>query len=122
MDQGSGTLIPVDDVSDTIQRSLSLLGNSVNYISQSKKKGLGKVMRKVCQSDIGNTGKELFGEKFRKTVKSKADSMVAFGKLANRVKQNTRTSLFMRVPPPAGTPLKDTQYKVVTSIFPTLLL
>ena len=38
-------------------------------------------MRKVCQSDLGNTGKELFGEKFRKTLKSKADSMVALGKL-----------------------------------------
>ena len=101
MGQGSGTLIPADDVIDTIQRSLSLLGNSVNYISQArrdliisqleyKKKGLGKVMRKVCQSDLGNTGKELFGEKFRKTLKSKADSMVAFGKIADRVEQNTR--------------------------------
>lgn len=102
MGQGSGTLIPVDDVIDTIQRSLSLLGNSVNYISQArreliisqleyKKKGLGKVMRKVCQSDLENTGKELFGEKFRKTLKSKADSMVAFGKIADRVEQNTRS-------------------------------
>ena len=101
MGQGSGTLIPVDDVIDTIQRALSLLGNSVNYISQArrdliisqleyKKKGLGKVMRKVCQSDLGNTGKELFGEKFRKTLKSKADSVVAFGKIADRVEQNTR--------------------------------
>ena len=101
MGKGSGTLIPVDDVIDTIQRSLSLLGNSVNYISQArrdliisqleyKKKGLGKVMRKVCQSDLGNTDKELFGEKFRKTLKSKADSMVAFGKIADRVEQNTR--------------------------------
>ncbi len=101
MGQGSGTLISVDDVIDTIQRSLSLLGNSVNYISQArrdliisqleyKKKGVGKVMRKVCQSDLGNTGRELFGEKFRKTLKSKADSMVAFGKIADRVEQNTR--------------------------------
>ena len=102
MGQGSGTLISVDDVIDTIQRSLSLLGNSVNYISQArrdliisqleyKKKGLGKVMRKVCQSDLGNTDKELFGEKFRKTLKSKADSMVAFGKIADRVEQNTHS-------------------------------
>ena len=48
-------------------------------------------MRKVCQSDLGNTGKELFGEKFQKTLKSKADSMVAFGKIAERVEQNTRS-------------------------------
>ena len=93
MDRNSGTLVPVDDIIDTIQRTLSLLGNSVHYISQArrdlvisqleyKKKGLGKVMRKVCQSDLGNTGTELFGEKFRKSLKSKADSMVAFGKIA----------------------------------------
>ena len=44
-------------------------------------------MTKVCQSDLGNTGEE-FGEKLRKTLKSKADSMVAFGKLADRVEQN----------------------------------
>ena len=119
MGQGSGTLLPVDDVIDTIQRSLSLLGNSINYISQArrdliisqleyKKKGLGKVMRKVCQSDLGNNGKELFGEKFRKTLKSKADSMVAFGKIADRVEQNTRNKnqFFRGAPPPADTPVE----------------
>ena len=101
MDRSSGAVIPVDGVIDTIQRALSLLGNSVNYISQArrdliisqlefKKKDLGKVMRKACQADLGNTEKELFGEKFRKILKSKADSMVAFGKIADRVEQNTR--------------------------------
>lgn len=102
MEKGSGTLVPVEDVLDTVQRTLSLLGNSVNYISQArrdliisqlefKKKGLGKVMRKACKPDLGNTGSELFGEKFRKTLKSKADSMVAFGKIAERVEQNTKS-------------------------------
>ena len=43
--------------------------------------------RIVYQSDLGNTGKEeLFGENFRKMLKSKADSIVAFGKIADRVK------------------------------------
>ena len=37
MDRGSGVVIPVDDVIDAIQRSLSLLGNSVNYISQARR-------------------------------------------------------------------------------------
>jgi hypothetical protein len=102
MGKGSGTLVPVEDVLDTVQRTLSCLGNSVNYISQArrdliisqlefKKKGLGKVMRKACKPDLGNTGSELFGEKFRKTLKSKADSMVAFGKIAERVEQNTKS-------------------------------
>ena len=75
MEKGSGTLVPVEDVIDMIQRTLSLLGNSVHYISlarrdliisqlEFKKKGLGKVMSKVCLSDLGDTGVELFGEKF----------------------------------------------------------
>ena len=47
-------------------------------------------MIKVCQSDLANTDKELSGEN-SETLKSKADSMVAFGKIADRVEQNTHS-------------------------------
>ena len=60
--QSSNTFVPVEDVIDTIQHTISLLGNSVKYTSQArrdliisqlefKKKGLAKVMRKACQPD-----------------------------------------------------------------------
>ena len=60
---GEAALIAADDVVETIQRSLSLLGNSINYISQArrdviiskletKKKGLAKIMRKASKSDL----------------------------------------------------------------------
>ena len=73
-----GALIPADDVKDTIQRSLALLGNSVNYISQarrdliisnSKKKGLARITRKACKADLADAKTELFGPTFRKVLK-----------------------------------------------------
>ena len=95
-----GALIPADDVKDTIQRSLALLGNSVNYISQarrdliiskleSKKKGLARIMRKACKADLADAKTELFGPTFRKVLKEKADTMTAFGKIADRVEQSS---------------------------------
>ena len=103
-----GALISADDVKDTIQRSLALLGNSVNYISQarrdliiskleSKKKGLAKIMRKACKADLADAKTELFGPTFRKVLKEKADTMTAFGKIADRVEQSSsRNQRFFR--------------------------
>ena len=56
MVKGSNTLVPVEDVIDTIKRTFSLLRSSVSYISQArrdliisqlefKKKGLANVMQ-----------------------------------------------------------------------------
>ena len=97
---GEAALIAADDVVETIQRSLSLLGNSINYISQArrdviiskletKKKGLAKIMRKASKSDLTDAKTELFGPTFRKVLKEKADTMSAFGKIAERVEQST---------------------------------
>jgi hypothetical protein len=97
--KGEAALIAADEVVEIIQRSLSLLGNSINYISQARrdviiskleteKKGLAKIMRKASKGDLADAKTELLGPTFRKVLKEKADTMSAFGKIAERVEQS----------------------------------
>lgn len=97
---GEASLITADEVVETIQRSLSLLRNLINYISkarreviisklESKKKGLAKIMRNTSMGDLTDAKTELFGPTFRRVLKEKADTMSAFGKIAELVEQST---------------------------------
>ena len=92
----SGGLVPVDIILDTLQKSVAMIGNATNYVSQIKreviisqieikKKGLVQILRKACKADLGEAEKELFGPTFRKTLKEKADAMVTFEKIADQV-------------------------------------
>ena len=90
MSAGSRGLVPVEVVLDTIQRSLVLIGNASNYISEArrdlivskisqKQKGLGKMLRSVCQS-ARSEGSDLFGPGVHKALTERADTLAALKK------------------------------------------
>ena len=130
-------LIPVEEVLKIIRASLSLIGNSSNYVSQLRRKtiiealpadkaNLAKIMKQVSRGQIENSGSELFGDQAIKAVSERVNTLETFSKTASKseVKLRLQPKRFFRGGPPAkygggaGTtgapyiPLRDSSVRV----------
>lgn len=85
LDSNQGGLVPVEVILDTIQRSLVLIGNASNYISEArrdlvvgrisqKQKGLGKILKNICHRTKPE-GSALFGSSVHKALTVRADTL-----------------------------------------------
>ena len=89
-----GGLIQVEVMLEAIQKSLVLLGNASNYVSESrrdliigklsrKKKSLSKVLKSACKKNKAE-GSLLFGPAVHKAISYRADTLSAFSKAAEK--------------------------------------
>ena len=92
---GQGGLVPVDVVLGVIQRSLVLVGNASNYISQMRRdiiirkledrnRGLARTLRSICKSRQPE-GDLLFGSTVHKALSDRAETVSALQKAAAKV-------------------------------------
>ena len=92
---GQGGLVPVDVVLEVIQRSLVLVGNASNYISQMRRdiiirkledrnRGLARTLRSICKSRQPD-GDLLFGSTVHKALSDRAETVSALQKAAAKV-------------------------------------
>ena len=77
-----GVLVPVVEVLDIIQRSLMLIGNTNNLVSEIRRDSVGcnshSSLKKYAKGDFKDAGSNLFGEKFKDNLikKVEADSVL----------------------------------------------
>lgn len=94
---GQGGLMPVDTVLDTLQRSIVLIGNASNYVSQvrrdvvirkleSHNKGLASVLKSICKKHQPEEDL-LFGSQVHKALNEHAQTLDSFKKVASKVSQ-----------------------------------
>ncbi len=99
---GQGGLMPVDTVLDTLQRSIVLIGNASNYVSQvrrdviirkleSHNKGLASALKSTCKKHQPEEDL-LFGSQVRKALNERAQTLDSFKKVASKVSQPQSTS------------------------------
>ena len=92
---GQGGLVPVDVVLEVIQRSLVLVGNASNYISQMRRdiiirkledrnRGLARTLRSICKSRQPD-GDLVFGSAVHKALSDRAETVSALQKAAAKV-------------------------------------
>ena len=98
---GQGGLMPVDTVLDTLQRSIVLIGNASNYVSQvrrdviirkleSNNKGLAVALKSTCKKHQPEEDL-LFGSQVRKALNERAQTLDSFKKVASKVSQPQST-------------------------------
>ena len=98
---GQGSLVPVEVVLDTIQKSLVLIRNASNYISEArrdliisrisqKQKGLAKILKSVCR-ETKSEGSALFGSSVHKALTERADTLSALRKASKKTTPTTYT-------------------------------
>ena len=94
--------MPVDTVLDTLQRSIVLIGNASNYVSQvrrdviirkleSHNKGLASVLKSICKKHQPEEDL-LFGSQVHKALNERAQTLDSFKKVASKVSQPQSTS------------------------------
>ena len=99
---GQGGLVPVDSVLDVIQRTVVLVGNASNYISQCRRdnviakmefrnKGLASIMKSVCKKHKPE-GDLLFGSAVHKALTERAETVSALKKVATKIQDPTKSS------------------------------
>ena len=87
---GQGGRIQMEVVLEMIQKSLVLLGNASNYISEirqdliigkisKKKRNLGRVLKSACKQNKPE-GELLFGPAVYKAISERVDTLAAFNK------------------------------------------
>lgn len=103
-----GGLIPVEVVLECFQKTLVLLGNASNYVSQNrrdliirkisqKNKGLGKLLNSVCK-DSRPEGPLLFGPAVQKAITARAETMAALSKTASKTDPGDHKKFFRQGP------------------------
>ena len=91
---GQGGLIQTEVVLEMIQKSLVLLGNASNYVSEirrdliigklsKKKRSLGRVLKSTCKKNKPE-GALLFGPAVYKAISERVDTLAAFNKTAGK--------------------------------------
>ena len=99
---GQGGLMPVDTVLDTLQRSIVLIGNASNYVSQVRRdviihklephnKGLASVLKSICKKHQPEADL-LFGSQVNKALNERAQTLDSFKKVASKVSQPQSSS------------------------------
>lgn len=97
-----GGLVPVDTVLDVLQRTVVLVGNASNYISQCRRdnvitkmefrnKGLASVMKSVCKKHKPE-GDLLFGSAVHKALTERAETVSALKKVATKIQEPAKSS------------------------------
>ena len=90
-----GGLVPVESVLDALQRTVVLVGNASNYVSQCrrdnvitktefKNKSLASVMKSICKKHKPE-GDLLFGSAVHKALTDRADTVSALKKVAAKM-------------------------------------
>ena len=113
---GQGNLMPVDTCLGMIQRTLVLVGNASNYISQCRRDNiifklkkqnptLGTALGSICQEHQPDT-KFLFGEEVRKALNERAESLSSMKKVSSKLEKprtsgGRKDSQFFRQGPPS---------------------
>ena len=96
-----GGLVPVEAVLDVLQRTVVLVGNASNYISQCrrdnvvtkmefKNKSLASVMKSICRKHMPED--LLFGSAVHKALTDRADTVSALKKVAAKMAEPTKSS------------------------------
>ena len=106
---GQGGLIQTEVVLEMIQKSLVLLGNASNYISETrrdliigklskKKRSLGRVLKSACKKNKPE-GAMLFGPAVYKAISERVDTLAAFNKTAGKAQGGKPDGKFFRGSP-----------------------
>ena len=96
-----GGLEPVDTVLDVLQRTVVLVGNASNYISQCRRdnvitnmkfrpKGLASVMKSVCKKHKPE-GDLLFGSEVHKALTERAEMVSTLKKVATKIQEPAKS-------------------------------
>ena len=91
--QDSKAAIYVSDILDTIQRSLVLLGNANNLISETRREtaleSIHPSLKKYGRGDFSKAGNDLFGQDFKDGLVKKVEADSALAKAVNIVTRST---------------------------------
>ena len=87
-------VVPVGEVFDVIQRSLVLLGNGNNLVSERRREvaleAIRSSLKKYAKGDFTQAGSDLFGEKFKEELVQKVEVDGALSKAVRIVSQGTK--------------------------------
>ena len=103
---GQGGLVQTEVVLEMIQKSLVLLGNTSNYVSEirrdliigklsKKKRSLGRVLKSACKKNKPE-GALLFGPAVYKAISERVDTLAAFNKTAGKAQGAKPDGKFFR--------------------------
>lgn len=95
--------IPVKDVLEVTKKSISLIGNTFNYVNEARRKAiiqqikpkrprLASFLDDICKEDLGDRGPELFGPKVRTRVSERASTFKNFNESVAAIDQNPKPS------------------------------
>ena len=101
---GQGGLIQTEVVLEMIQKSLVLLGNASNYVSETrrdliigklskKRRSLGRVLKSACKKNKPE-GAMLFGPAVYKAISERVDTLTAFNKTAGKAQGGNQMESF----------------------------
>ena len=91
--QDSQAAIFVSDVSEIIQRTLVLLGNASNLISETRREvaleSVHPSLKKYGKGDFSKAGEDLFGQEFKDNLVKKVEADSAISKAVNIVSRSS---------------------------------
>ena len=94
LDGDQQAVIPVSDVHDVVQRSLVLLGNANNLLSERRRElaleAVHPSLKKYAKDDFTQAGSDLFGEKFKEELVQKVEADGALSKAVRIVSRGTK--------------------------------
>jgi hypothetical protein len=86
--------VGVSDVIDTIQRTLVLLGNANNFISETRREwaleAIHPTLKKYARGNFTEAEEHLFGETFKETLVKKVEADSVLSKAVNIVTRSSR--------------------------------
>ena len=87
-------LIPVPEVLDIIQRSLVLIGNTNNLVSETRREialdAIHSSLKKYAKGNFKNAGSNLFGKKFKDELVKKVEADSALSKAVRIVSRSSK--------------------------------
>ena len=87
-------LVPVPEVLDIIQRSLVLIGNANNLVSETRREialdAIHSSLKKYAKGDFKDAGSDLFGEKFKDELVKKVEADSALSKAVRIVSRSSK--------------------------------
>lgn len=90
----SEAVIPVSEVLDVLQRSLVLLGNACNLVSERRREialeAIHPSLKKYAKGDFTRAGTDLFGGKFKEELVQKVEADGALSKAVRIVSRGSR--------------------------------
>lgn len=94
LDGDQQAVIPVSDVLDVVQRSLVLLGNANNLLSERRRElaleAVHPSLKKYAKGDFTQAGSDLFGGKFKEELVQKVEADGALSKAVRIVSRGTK--------------------------------